>query len=175
MWMRRIATLVCSLLVVLAVPQAARTAAGLPAVPRGLPRHFAIGLSAEPDATGIYGWMPNTHIPFDYAYTYLAGGVNTGGGWETWNSNARFPLLYARGAHQHGYIPVFPYYMLRQSHGPCDACPEAHVDLANLNSVVAVQTEDMGVAHPGGGFTLLGRAPGAVLRGCSLTAEDLFD
>lgn len=49
----------------------------------------------------------------------------------------------------------------------------AHYDLANTNSVLALQTEDMGVAI-GDGFQLLGRAPGAVLRGCSLTAEDLF-
>jgi hypothetical protein len=51
----------------------------------------------------------------------------------------------------------------------------AHYDLANLNSVLAIQTEDMGIAAPDGdGFTLLGRAPGAVLRGCSLTAEELL-
>ena len=36
----------------------------------------------------------------------------------------------------------------------------AHYDLANGNSVLALQTEDMGVASPDGeGFTLLGRAP----------------
>jgi hypothetical protein len=48
----------------------------------------------------------------------------------------------------------------------------AHYDLANLNSVLAIQTEDYGYAVPGGGgFCLLGRAPGAALRGCSLSAE----
>lgn len=49
----------------------------------------------------------------------------------------------------------------------------AHCDLANLNSVLALQTEDMGIANENG-FTLLGRAPGAILRGCSLTAEELM-
>jgi hypothetical protein len=49
-----------------------------------------------------------------------------------------------------------------------------HYDLANLNSVLAIQTEDMGyAADDGDGFVLLGRAPGAVLRGCSLTAEEM--
>lgn len=49
----------------------------------------------------------------------------------------------------------------------------AHYDLANLNSCLAIQTEDWGYAHPDGeGFVLLGRAPGAALRGCSLTAEE---
>ena len=50
-----------------------------------------------------------------------------------------------------------------------------HYDLANLNSVVAIQTEDMGItAEDGDGFHLLGRAPGAILRGCSLTAEEMM-
>ncbi len=51
----------------------------------------------------------------------------------------------------------------------------AHWDLANVNSCLAVQTEDLGVMLPdGSGFALVGRAPGAVLRGCSLTAEEFL-
>jgi hypothetical protein len=42
-------------------------------------------------------------------------------------------------------------------------------DLANLRSVLAVQTEDLGVRR-GFGFTLLGRAAHAEPRGCSLRA-----
>ena len=45
-------------------------------------------------------------------------------------------------------------------------------DLANLGSAVHLLTEDLGVAD-GEGFRLLGRAPGAELRGCSLTAEEM--
>ena len=45
-----------------------------------------------------------------------------------------------------------------------------HFDLANRGSVLAIQTEDLGRAK-GGGFELLGRAPGADLRGCSLNYE----
>ena len=49
----------------------------------------------------------------------------------------------------------------------------AHYDLANLNSVFAIQTEDRGIAaDDGDGFVLLGRAPDAILRGCSLLAEE---
>ncbi len=48
-----------------------------------------------------------------------------------------------------------------------------HVDLANLDSVVAVQTEDLGRAVEGG-FLLLGRAAGAVPRGCSIAADLLL-
>lgn len=46
-------------------------------------------------------------------------------------------------------------------------------DLANTESVVAVQTSDLGVLVDGGGFLLHGRAPQAKLRGCSLTIEEI--
>ncbi len=45
-------------------------------------------------------------------------------------------------------------------------------DLANLGSAVHLLTEDLGIGE-GDGFRLLGRAPGAELRGCSLTAEEM--
>jgi hypothetical protein len=109
-------------------------------VPAGLPSHLGVGLAAQPDDTGIYGWMPNSGIPFDYAYQYLAAGVNTGNGWQTWNTSAQFPLWYAQGADAHGYVPVFPYYQLLQSNGPCNSCGEAERDLANLNSASLMQT-----------------------------------
>jgi hypothetical protein len=48
-----------------------------------------------------------------------------------------------------------------------------HFDLANAGSAACVLTEDMGVAVPGG-FRLLGRAPGAEPRGCSLATEELL-
>ena len=48
-----------------------------------------------------------------------------------------------------------------------------HVDLANLHSVMAIQTADLGVTAPGG-FRVLGRAQGAEARGCSLAMDDLL-
>ena len=45
-----------------------------------------------------------------------------------------------------------------------------HLDLANRASVIAIDTEDLGVKQHGG-FVLLGREPSANLRGCSLDAE----
>ncbi|MDD2676919.1 MAG: acyl-protein synthetase [Methylacidiphilaceae bacterium] len=48
----------------------------------------------------------------------------------------------------------------------------AWVDLANIDSVLAIQTQDEAIAAPDG-FRLLGRSPTLPLRGCSLTAEDL--
>ncbi len=48
-------------------------------------------------------------------------------------------------------------------------------DLANIDSVSPIQTSDRGRLHPDGGLTLLGRAPDADLRGCSLTIEELLN
>jgi hypothetical protein len=48
-----------------------------------------------------------------------------------------------------------------------------HLDLANLDSVLAIQTADLGVTSPGG-FRVLGRARGAEARGCSLAMDDLL-
>ena len=48
-------------------------------------------------------------------------------------------------------------------------------DLANIDSVSAIQTSDRGIVHPDGGLELLGRAPDAELRGCSLTIEEIVD
>ncbi len=47
-----------------------------------------------------------------------------------------------------------------------------HVDLANRSSCLAVRTEDLGAAAPGG-IELIGREHGTELRGCSLDAEQL--
>jgi hypothetical protein len=45
-----------------------------------------------------------------------------------------------------------------------------HFDLANVDSVIAIQTEDLG-RKDGSGFVLLGRASQAELKGCSVSAE----
>jgi len=60
----------------------------------------------------------------------------------------------------------------RRSCAPGEAGALIHVDLANRSSVIAIGTEDLGIAAEEG-FVFLGRASGADLRGCSLEAEDL--
>jgi hypothetical protein len=47
------------------------------------------------------------------------------------------------------------------------------VDLANVDSAIAIQTQDR-VCRRGGGIELLGRAPGAIARGCSLAVEEFL-
>jgi hypothetical protein len=48
------------------------------------------------------------------------------------------------------------------------------VDLANIDSAVAVLTRDL-VRRQGPGIQLVGRAPGALPRGCSLAVEALLE
>ncbi|HET6793076.1 MAG TPA: hypothetical protein VFH45_01460 [Acidimicrobiales bacterium] len=103
-----------------------------PSLPPGLPGHLALGLSASPDDLAPGGWMPASGVPWDYAYQYLAGGVNTAGRWQTWNDNGTFPLLYARSAAADGYTPVLTYYEMLQSDGPCANCGEAQRNLNHL-------------------------------------------
>ncbi len=50
-----------------------------------------------------------------------------------------------------------------------------HFDLANWNSVSAIQTQDLGRMDESGRFWLLGRAPESELRGCSLTMEEQWE
>ncbi len=50
----------------------------------------------------------------------------------------------------------------------------AHYDLANIDSVIAVLTEDLG-QEVEDGFVVLGRAQGATPRGCSIALDDLLD
>ncbi|MFK7909888.1 MAG: hypothetical protein AB8F34_04720 [Akkermansiaceae bacterium] len=44
-------------------------------------------------------------------------------------------------------------------------------DLANFQSVMAIQTQDIAIAHDDRSFTLLGRDPSALPRGCSRSAD----
>lgn len=80
-------------------------------LPPGLPTHFGFGL-ANFDRT----WLTASGSPWDYRYQYLAGGVNTGAGWATWNSPAgQYAATYMTNSAAVNTIPVFSYYMLVQS------------------------------------------------------------
>lgn len=47
-------------------------------------------------------------------------------------------------------------------------------DLANLGSVLAIETQDLAIRRENGTFDLLGRDPGALPRGCSRQADELL-
>jgi hypothetical protein len=132
---RRVAvSLLAALLVALPFIAPASAPATAYALPAGLPSHFSFGLGAGADNNGIYGYMPQMGIPWDYAMQYLVGGVNTAQGWETWNTSGTFASNYATQASKDGFIPVFPYYELLQSKGTCNGCAENQTDITNLNN-----------------------------------------
>src|SRR3954465_11423531 len=72
--------------------------------------------------------------PFGYRYQYLAGGVNTGAGWSTWNERGTFVTRYVAESAKAHTTPVFPYYMIRQSLPGRDNGDEAKAVIGNLRN-----------------------------------------
>ena len=87
------------------------------------------------DAPGGAAAMKST-APFGFRYQYLAGGVNTGNGWATWNANGDFPKFYIQDSVANGIIPVFTYYMLLQS--TPGGGSESNADFTNLNNTATM-------------------------------------
>lgn len=114
----------------LAAPAGAAT---LPPLPRAWPATLQLGLMDAPDGAAAL----RASAPFGFRYQYLAGGVNTGSGWSTWNPGGSFVTRYAAESRAAGVIPVFTYYMLLQSKpGGGD---EAQADLANLRNAATMR------------------------------------
>jgi hypothetical protein len=98
-------------------------------IPMGWPHHLALGVSDSPgDAHTL-----RAQAPVDMRYQYLAGGVNTGHGWATWNPNGSFVSMYVRESFAAGMIPVFTYYQLLQS-APAVGSNEQAKDISNLRN-----------------------------------------
>ena len=107
---------------------AGSTASALPPLPAAWPHTLQLGLTDSPGGAAAL----RKAAPFGFRYQYLAGGVNTGQGWSTWNPNGTFASMYVADSWSHGEIPVLTYYMLLQSKpGGGD---EAHADLGNLQN-----------------------------------------
>jgi hypothetical protein len=85
------------------------------------------------------GWMTGSGVPWRYRYQYLSGGVNTGGGWETWNSPAgAFAGFYMNASMGGGYIPVFSYYEICQSHPANCVGDQLADDYNNVNNTTTM-------------------------------------
>ncbi len=103
--------------------------------PPALTGGFGFGLANGP---GEIGWMTSSGLPRGYRYQYLAGGVNTGTGWETWNSPpGQFAGYYMTNSAANGYLPVFSYYELLQSM-PSSGTNESDRDFNNLNNAATM-------------------------------------
>ncbi|MCC7363017.1 MAG: hypothetical protein IT303_01495 [Dehalococcoidia bacterium] len=91
---------------------AARTAgAATPPLPARWPTTVQLGVSDSPG--GAAALKAATGAGF--RYQYLAGGVNTGSGWATWNTGGEFVRYYIEDSVANGIVPVFTYYQIRQS------------------------------------------------------------
>jgi hypothetical protein len=125
--------LAAALAAVLVLPTAASPRSGaLPPLPRDWPRTLQVGLTDDGDAGPL-----RRSVRLGLRYTYLAGGVNTGGGWSTWQPNGGFVSHYDASSFRAGITPVFSYYMIRQSKpGGGD---ETKADLANLNNLATMR------------------------------------
>jgi hypothetical protein len=103
------------------------TASQLTPAPLGVPSHLALGVADSPgDAQAL-----RARAGVDMRYQYLAGGVNTGHGWATWNPNGSFASMYVRESLAAHMTPVFTYYQLLQSASSAGANEQAR-DLSNL-------------------------------------------
>src|ERR1700744_4636022 len=97
--------------------------------PAGWPHPLALGVSDPPgDAQAL-----RAHAPIDMRYQYLAGGVNTGNGWATWNPNGSFVSMYVRESFAAHMIPVFTYYPILPSARSAGATEQAR-DLSNMRT-----------------------------------------
>jgi hypothetical protein len=78
---------------------------------------------------------------------------------------------YSKAPHWVRTMIVDPETMVEKSEGEKGIIVQ--YDLANINSVLAIMTEDVGIKE-GDGFHLLGRAEGAEAKGCSLAVEQFL-
>ena len=105
---------------------AAVLALALGPVPAGWPGTLQVGAADAPGGAAALRGVAGAR------YQYLAGGVNTGSGWATWNAPpGAFAALYAGESHAAGILPVLTYYQLLQS-TPAVGGGEQAEDLAKL-------------------------------------------
>jgi len=99
--------------------------------------------------------------------------------WSEYGMTELSSQFYSRGIGQPHFAPPWLRFLIIDPNTNSEA-PSGEVgllrifDLANLWSVLAVQTQDLAVALPGKGFLLLGRDPDALPRGCSRSMDELI-
>lgn len=132
------------------------------------------GRAIEMDQATLYGraertlGVPRSHIVNEYGMTEML--------------SQAYDHVAGEGRRTSERVLRFPPWVRTRALDPADlaALPPgrpgllAHFDLANAASVCHLLTEDYGHTTEDGGVRLLGRAPGAELRGCSLAAESFL-
>lgn len=129
------------------------------------------GRAAEVDRATLYRrvnltlGVPASHIVNEYGMTEML--------------SQAYDCVAGQGPPAGERVHRFPPWVRTRALDPADLAPLppgrpgllAHFDLANAASVCHLLTEDYGSVTGDGGVQLLGRAPGAAARGCSLAAE----
>ncbi len=132
------------------------------------------GRAAEVDRATLYQRVqgtlavPESHIVNEYGMTEMLS--------QAYDGVAGDASPVAERIHR------FPLWVRTRALDPLDLSPLppgetgllAHFDLANAASVCHLLTEDLGRVTRDGAVELVGRAPGADLRGCSLAAESFL-
>ncbi len=119
-------------------------------------------------------------VPRDEFYTLLHDrlGVPISHIWSEYGMSEMASQFYGQGL---STLKRGPHWVRTQAIHPGDGLPAPmgqpgalrHLDLANFNSALCLQTADWGTLTSDG-FLLHGRAPGADIRGCSLSVEELW-
>ena len=104
--------------------------------PHGWPSHrVQLGLTDSPGGAAAL----HRSAPFGFRYQYLAGGVNTGAGWSTWNPDGSFVSMYVArvaGAPHHARLHLLP---IRQSLPGKNDSDEQRADLGNLQNAATMK------------------------------------
>jgi Acyl-protein synthetase, LuxE len=99
--------------------------------------------------------------------------------WNEYGMTELSSQFYSRGIRQPHIAPPWMRFLIMNPNTNTEASPgEVGLlrifDLANMWSVMAVQTQDLAVARANEGFLLLGRDPSALPRGCSRAMDELI-
>jgi acyl-protein synthetase LuxE len=99
--------------------------------------------------------------------------------WNEYGMTELSSQFYSRGMLRPHFAPPWLRFLIINPNTNMEASPgEVGLlrifDLANLWSVLAVQTQDLAVAQSDEGFLLLGRDPAALPRGCSRAMDELI-
>lgn len=118
-------------------------------LPSGWPSRLELGLADGPNGAAAL----RATTTFGFRYQYLAGGVNTGNGWATWNPNGDFVRFYIQESIAAGITPAFSYYMLRQSYpGGGDEREANYINANNADTMTAFYNDLMLFFQRAGAF-----------------------
>jgi hypothetical protein len=143
---------------------------------------FSLPLSAESIAVETGGFKGSGRdIAKRDLYQQLSQrlGIPVDSIWNEYGMTELSSQFYSRGVGQSHNAPPWMKFLIIDPETNEEASPGKIglmriIDLANLWSVLAIQTQDLAIAQPDGGFLLLGRNPGALPRGCSRAMDEFL-